>query len=105
MKNGFQRECVSKLNRDMFSAFSYVFESLTLGHLIDKRALVAHGVIFQDMEMTIDKFNEIPRLRQPPNSGPISDLLWSDPMDNEGSVPSPRGAFHLFGPDIASACL
>lgn len=35
-----------------------------------------------------------------PHDGPMCDLLWSDPEDNQGWGVSPRGAGYLFGPDV-----
>ena len=37
--------------------------------------------------------------------GPISDLLWSDPEDRVGWGRSPRGAGHVFGPDVSQTFL
>ena len=33
------------------------------------------------------------------------DLLWSDPMDQLGRLPSPRGGGVLFGPDVTERAL
>ncbi|MCS7140461.1 MAG: serine/threonine protein phosphatase [Candidatus Nezhaarchaeota archaeon] len=30
----------------------------------------------------------------------IEELLWNDPMEHKGKIPSPRGAGYLFGPDV-----
>ena len=38
--------------------------------------------------------------RQPPDSGLMSELLWSDPQPEPGRSPSKRGVGLGFGPDI-----
>lgn len=35
----------------------------------------------------------------------VEELLWNDPMDESGRVPSPRGAGYLFGPDVTERVL
>jgi len=35
----------------------------------------------------------------------LEELLWNDPMAYEGVEPSPRGAGHLFGPDVTEGFL
>lgn len=48
----------------------------------------------------IDEINEIKK-GPLPSSGPASDLVWSDPGENNGWNASPRGSGFLYGPDIA----
>ena len=43
--------------------------------------------------------------RQPPDSGLMSDLLWSDPQPELGRAPSKRGVGLGFGPDITQKFL
>ena len=66
---------------------------------------VVHGGLPSDPSITIDKIQHINRIRQPPESGPINDMLWSDPMDKKGLAPSPRGITSTFGPDITERFL
>lgn len=40
-----------------------------------------------------------------PERADLEDLLWSDPSPIRGSAPSPRGAGHLYGPDVSSRFL
>ncbi len=35
----------------------------------------------------------------------LEELLWNDPMSHKGVEPSPRGAGHLFGPDVTERFL
>ena len=43
--------------------------------------------------------------RQPPDSGLMSELLWSDPQPELGRAPSKRGVGLGFGPDITQKFL
>lgn len=45
------------------------------------------------------------RGREPPDSGIMSDLMWSDPQPFEGRSPSKRGVGMAFGPNITKAFL
>ena len=49
--------------------------------------------------MTLEMIRNIPRGREPPESGLMSDLLWSDPQPFSGRSPSKRGVGFAFGPD------
>jgi serine/threonine-protein phosphatase PPG1 len=43
----------------------------------------------------LDRFQEIP------HDGPLCDLMWSDPEENEvGFAVSPRGAGYIFGGEV-----
>ncbi|MGC8969555.1 MAG: metallophosphoesterase family protein [Conexivisphaera sp.] len=40
-----------------------------------------------------------------PSKEDLEDMLWSDPTSVPGSAPSPRGAGHLYGPDVTARFL
>jgi serine/threonine-protein phosphatase 5 len=97
---GFERECAAKLGEDIFTMISAVFELLPLGHIISNKVLVVHGGLSSDTNLTIANLQNLNRVCQPPESGVMNDILWSDPKDSFGISPSPRGDTVLFGPDI-----
>jgi len=45
--------------------------------------------------------NNIYRFGEPPSTGLMCELLWSDPTKNKGRSPSKRGCGIGFGPDVA----
>lgn len=102
---GFRRECESKLGADVFAMCSKVFELLPLGHIIGKKAFVVHGGLFSDPSVTVNDIQRMNRVGQPPESGPLNDILWADPMEDSGIAPSPRGGTILFGPDVTESFL
>ena len=56
--------------------------------------------------LTLDTIRSINRFRQPPEvNDPMSLLLWSDPQEALGCVPSRRGVGMWFGPDVTEAFL
>ena len=59
-----------------------------------------HGGLFRDENVTLDDIKVIDRNRQPPESGLMCDLLWSDPQMLRGRAPSKRGVGCQFGPDV-----
>lgn len=97
---GFEKECTSKYNSNVYKECSEMFNTLPLGHLLNKKVLIVHGGLFTDEKATIEDIQKLNRFCQPPESGPINDLLWSDPMEQNGLAPSPRGLTRTFGPDI-----
>ena len=102
---GFEKECLEKYTKNAFNKCSDVFNSLPLGHILNNKILVVHGGIFTDPNLTIPNIQSENRYRQPPETGPINDLLWSDPMEQKGLAPSPRGVTRTFGPDITESFL
>jgi serine/threonine-protein phosphatase 5 len=102
---GFENECRAKLSTDAFRNFSKLFNHLPVGHIINKTVLVVHGGLFSDQNVTIETIQKMPRFSQPPDRGPMNDILWSDPMDRLGFAPSPRGVTIQFGPDVTDRFL
>ena len=102
---GFERECSTKYNNDIFSMFSDLFCYLPVGHVIGNKVLIVHGGLFADSNVTLADIQGFNRIGQPPEYGPMNDILWSDPMDQKGYLPSPRGVTKTFGPDITDMFL
>lgn len=101
---GFEKECTTKYNRNVYEAFAEFFNTLPIGHIINDQILIVHGGL-SDQSMTIQKVNAANRLQQPPDQGLINDILWADPMDSPGLAPSPRGITKTFGPDVTQKVL
>ena len=104
---GFKNEVIDKYGKDdkMYECFSEFFKSLPLGHILNKQILVVHGGLFSKDGVTIDEIKKIDRFREIPESGLMSELLWSDPCKEKGRMPSKRGVGMSFGPDVAAKFL
>ena len=96
---GFYDECVRKFgSASVWLAATDAFDALPLAAVIDKTAFCVHGGLSPDLP-TIDSMREIKRVAEIPKNGPVSDLMWSDPVETKGWKMSPRGAGYLFGPN------
>ena len=104
---GFRNEAIDKYEGDgsVFDCFSELFKFLPLGHVLNKEVLVIHGGLFSKDGVTIDELKKIDRFRNVPLKGLMADLLWSDPMEQNGKIPSMRGAGVNFGPDVTEKFL
>lgn len=89
----------------MADLFTEIFNWLPLAHCINNKILVMHGGLFKDDNVTLDDLRKIDRNRQPPESGLMCELLWSDPQPMPGRAESKRGVGTMFGPDITSKFL
>lgn len=58
------------------------FDSLPLAAVINGHFLALHGGISPEIENALD-INTIDRIKEPPQQGPLCDVLWADPVDNE----------------------
>jgi len=97
---GFEGEVKEKYTSKMVDLFTEVYNLLPLTHLINEKVLVMHGGLFGDDNVSLDDIRKTDRNRQPPDSGIMCDLLWSDPQPQNGRSPSKRGVGVSFGPDI-----
>uniref|UniRef100_A0A8C8DRH2 Serine/threonine-protein phosphatase n=1 Tax=Oryzias sinensis TaxID=183150 RepID=A0A8C8DRH2_9TELE len=102
---GFEGEVKAKYTAQMFQLFSEVFQWLPLAQCINTKVLVMHGGLFSEDGVTLDDIRKIDRNRQPPDSGPMCDLLWSDPQPQNGRSVSKRGVSCQFGPDVTESFL
>ena len=104
---GFKNEVTDKYGKDdkMYECFADFFKSLPLGHILNKQILVVHGGLFSKDGVTIDEIKKIDRFREIPESGLMSEILWSDPCKEKGRIPSKRGVGMSFGPDVAAKFL
>ncbi|XP_060062862.1 serine/threonine-protein phosphatase 5-like [Ylistrum balloti] len=102
---GFEGEVKSKYTAQMADLFTEVFNWLPLCHCINNKILVMHGGLFKDDSITLDEIRQLQRNRQPPESGAMCELLWSDPQSVCGRSESKRGVGTMFGPDITKAFL
>jgi len=96
---GFKGEVEHKYNAKVFELFTEVFNALPLGYVLGRAIFVCHGGLMKQEGVTIDEIQRINR-RQQPEGGVMSDLLWSDPQEEDGLAPSKRGGGTMFGPDI-----
>jgi diadenosine tetraphosphatase ApaH/serine/threonine PP2A family protein phosphatase len=93
-------------NSSVWSRIVEVFTHLPLTALLDHRILCLHGGLspsspFLDHIAAIDRFRDIPE------SGPMCDLVWSDPdpSDHQGWALNNRGAGFLFSREVVAEFL
>eukprot|EP01129_Flabellula_baltica_P007355 TRINITY_DN2854_c0_g2_i1.p1 TRINITY_DN2854_c0_g2~~TRINITY_DN2854_c0_g2_i1.p1 ORF type:complete len:310 (-),score=61.88 TRINITY_DN2854_c0_g2_i1:3-932(-) len=82
----------------LFDMYGSVFNMLPLAALIGGGVLAVHAGLSEDLA-SIEQIQEMDRFCDVPMSGLMTDLLWSDPHDDDGWKESPRGASKLWGPE------
>ena len=75
-------EIEEKFDMEVYELMMETFDALPLAALVDNKILAVHGGISPDLQsmqsiISIDRFKEIPRI------GLFTDLMWSDPVENE----------------------
>jgi serine/threonine-protein phosphatase 2B catalytic subunit len=79
----FKTECKHKYSERVYEACLESFCALPLAAILNKQFLCIHGGISPELH-TIDDIHKLDRFREPPTSGLMCDLLWSDPIENFG---------------------
>ncbi|KAJ2698984.1 Palmitoyl-protein thioesterase 1 [Coemansia sp. IMI 203386] len=112
---GFEGEVRHKYpsqGKRMFDLFQETFEALPVAHLIGDRIFVVHGGLYSretaknagqpdgDGVVRLDELREMSRFYQPQHTSLLRESLWSDPQNQNGRAPSPRGTAIQFGPDV-----
>ena len=76
---GFFGECTSKYEKKTYDLFTQLFCQLPLCSVINKKVMVCHGGLFSNEDITLKAIAATDRRREPPESGIMCELLWSDP--------------------------
>ncbi|BFI24353.1 serine/threonine-protein phosphatase 5 [Marchantia polymorpha subsp. ruderalis] len=102
---GFDGEVKTKFNDTMSEMFTEVFCCLPLANVINGKIFVVHGGLFSSDGVKLSDIRAINRFREPPDEGLMSEILWSDPHDGIGRIPSKRGVGVAFGSDVTKRFL
>ena len=107
----FRKECLYKHDLELYDAIMTSFDSLPLACVLNGSFLAVHGGVSPDLK-TLKDINSINRLMEPPRSGLLCDLLWSDPVDSaDGKISEAykqnetRGCSFFFGADATKKLL
>lgn len=106
---GFSSEVSDKYHKSFDTLMTEIFNYLPLAHTLGGKVFVVHGGLSADDNLeppSLDEIRRIDRVRQPPEEGGLmSDLLWADPHEAHGRIPSRRGVGYSFGADITKRFL
>jgi serine/threonine-protein phosphatase 5 len=102
---GFSGEITHKYDKRVYDLFCQMFQHIPLCHILNKQVMVNHGGLFSRDDISLEDIKKINRVREPPDNGPMCELMWSDPDDKDGRHPSKRGCGIAFGPDVAAKFL
>jgi diadenosine tetraphosphatase ApaH/serine/threonine PP2A family protein phosphatase len=81
----FKQECEAKYGSMVYDQFMECFDALPLCAVVKNKQgqwLCVHGGIGPKVQ-TLNDIMEIDRFREPPLTGPVCDLLWSDPINED----------------------
>lgn len=89
----FKTECKHKYSERVYDACVESFCTLPLAAIMNKQFLCIHGGISPELH-TIDDIRKLDRFREPPTSGLMCDLLWSDPIEDFGQERTTENFVH-----------
>ncbi|OQS04449.1 calcineurin-like phosphoesterase [Thraustotheca clavata] len=109
---GFRDECVRKYGILVYNRVISCFESMPLAATIETaygKHLALHGGLSPDID-TIEEINDLDRFVEPKPSGPLCDILWSDPTkdpeQHDDWAPNPiRGCSYMFSEHLVRSFL
>eukprot|EP00760_Papus_ankaliazontas_P030040 PhM_4_TR4583/c0_g1_i1/m.99029/K04348/PPP3C, CNA; serine/threonine-protein phosphatase 2B catalytic subunit len=81
----FKMEAKFKYSTAFYDALMNAFDALPLAATLNAKYLCVHGGLSPDL-IHVEDINSIFRFREPPSSGVMCDLLWSDPMEEDDEL-------------------
>uniref|UniRef100_A0A0N5BNN8 Serine/threonine-protein phosphatase n=1 Tax=Strongyloides papillosus TaxID=174720 RepID=A0A0N5BNN8_STREA len=100
---GFYNECGMKYSIGLWWDFQSLFNRLPMAVLINKRIFCMHGGLSPELT-NYDTIRTTFRPVEPPESGYLTDLIWSDPTNKgDGWYYSTRGISCAFGKGVVEA--
>eukprot|EP01104_Vermistella_antarctica_P001686 TRINITY_DN117_c0_g1_i1.p1 TRINITY_DN117_c0_g1~~TRINITY_DN117_c0_g1_i1.p1 ORF type:complete len:313 (+),score=58.04 TRINITY_DN117_c0_g1_i1:257-1195(+) len=97
---GFYGECMRKYgNPNVWRYFTEMFDFLAVAAVVDNSVYAVHGGLSGSCT-TLDQIRVIDRFKEIPETGPLTDLVWSDPDANkDGFRDEHRSAGQGYGQD------
>lgn len=83
--HNFREEVLRKYDQEIYLIIMDIFDKLPIACVINGRFLTVHGGISPQINNCVD-INKINRFIEPPITGGLCDLLWSDPVDNPSGM-------------------
>ncbi|CAK5274431.1 unnamed protein product [Mycena citricolor] len=97
---GFYDECKRRYNVKIWRSFIDTFNCLPIAAIVDDKIFAMHGGLSPDL-LSLDQIKRVLRPTDVPDSGIVTDLLWSDPEpDLRGWGENDRGISFTFGADV-----
>jgi serine/threonine-protein phosphatase 2B catalytic subunit len=88
----FRSECLHKYDEATYELFLRAFDCLPLAAVVNGEFLCVHGGLSPFIR-TVEDIQTINRFRDPPQRGPMCDLLWADPMEEDEEELCPDALF------------
>ena len=107
----FKQECEIKYDLEVYDKIMEAFDCLPISCLINEKFIAIHGGISPDIDKVLD-ITKLNRFTEPPKTGPMCDMLWSDPVEKDEEAltvswveNSTRGCSYVFGAKAATPFL
>jgi serine/threonine-protein phosphatase 2B catalytic subunit len=85
----FKDECSYKYNIELYDSIMAAFDFLPLAAIINNQFFCVHGGLSPDIR-SLEEISLLDRCKEIPREGPMCDLLWSDPFEEEGKPADDR---------------
>ncbi|KAI9444079.1 serine/threonine protein phosphatase 2B [Lactarius indigo] len=89
----FKLECKRKYSDRVYEACMNSFCALPLAAIMNKQFFCIHGGLSPELN-TLDDIRNLDRFREPPTSGLMCDILWSDPVEDFGQEKGSESFVH-----------